>query len=235
VYIGAGVEHVPAEGDTPAYDEEGSNTLVWVRTGAQWSLALWQWDPTGDAMERARWDRWLVNGHFNRKPNNTLVEAVKGRKPGTALDLASGQGRNVVFLASAGWKATALDTSDVGLEITRKDAANKKLKLDTVEHDMNTYDLGTNKWDLISMIYAGNDMKIVEKIKPALKKGGLFVTEYFAADSELAKSGAGGWDVDALKAAFKDWKIVRADHVEDSADWAGQRKTKLVRFVAEKP
>lgn len=235
IYIEDGVERVPADGDQPGYDEQGANTLVWVRTGTRWQLALWQWDPTGEDMDRARWDRWLVNGHFNRKPNGTLVEAVKGRKPGTALDLASGQGRNVVFLASQGWKATALDTSDVGLELTRKDAANKKLKVETVQHDMNTYDLGTNKWDLISMIYAGNDMKLVEKIKPALKKGGLFVTEYFAADSEVAKGGAGGWDLDKLKAAFQGWKIVRAEDVEDNADWAGQRKTKLVRFIAEKP
>ena len=37
------------------------------------------------------------------------------------------------------------------------------------------------------------------------------------------------------RGAFKDgWKILRDDHVEDNADWAGQRKTKLVRFVAQK-
>ena len=84
------------------------------------------------------------------------------------------------------------------------------------------------------MIYAGDDLKLLERIKPAVKKGGLFVTEYFAADSEIAKS-AGGWDPKALEAAFKDgWKIVRDDHVEDMPDWVRQHKTRLVRFVAQK-
>ncbi|MBV8760316.1 MAG: DUF4440 domain-containing protein [Deltaproteobacteria bacterium] len=234
VYIGMGVEHVPADGEQPAYDEPGANTLVWVRNGTQWTLALWQWDPTGPDVDRARWDRWLVNGHFNRQPNQTLVDAVKGRKPGAALDVASGQGRNAVFLASQGWKTTALDTADVGLELTRRDATAKKLKVETVQQDVNAYDYGTNKWDLVAMIYAPGGMRLVEKIKPAIKKGGLFVTELFAADGESAKAGGEGWDIEALKAAFKDWKIVRAERIEDNADWAGQRKTMLVRFVAEK-
>ena len=103
-----------------------------------------------------------------------------------------------------------------------------------MQSDVAKYDLGTNKWDLITMIYAGNDLALVDRIKPALKKGGLFVTEYFAADSPLAKGGAGGWDNKALEAAFKDgWKILRSEEVEDIADW-GERKTKLVRFVAQK-
>jgi hypothetical protein len=85
------------------------------------------------------------------------------------------------------------------------------------------------------MIYAGDDVKLLERIKPAVKKGGLFVTEYFAADSAMAKGGAGGWNNKDLEEAFKDgWKILRDDHVEDNADWASQRKTMLVRFVAQK-
>jgi len=235
VYVGDAVEHVPADGDVAAYDEEGSNTLVWTRDGGRWVAVLWQWDPAGLEAERARWDRWLQHGHFNHAPNQTLVAAVKGRKPGTALDLATGQGRNAVFLATQGWKVTGVDISDEGLRLAREHAAHERVKLDTVQADLDTYDLGKDKWDLVTMIYAGNDTKLVERIKPAVRKGGLFVTEYFAFDSELAGGGAGGWNPKDLEAAFEDgWTILRDDHVEDSADWAGQRKTKLVRFVAQK-
>lgn len=33
-----------------------------------------------------------------------LVDTVKGRTPGTALDVAMGHGRNAIYLASRGWK-----------------------------------------------------------------------------------------------------------------------------------
>ena len=236
VFIGEATEHVPADGDAAAIDDEGANTLVWVRTGTRWQLALWQWDPAGIQAEQARWNKWLTEGRgFNHKPNQLLVDTVKGHKPGTALDIAMGQGRNALYLASQGWRVTGVDIADQGIAMAKEGAEKLRVKLDTVQSDIDKYDLGTNKWDLITMIYAGDDLKLVERIKPALKKGGLFVTEYFASDSELAKGGAGGWDIEKLKAAFKDWKILRADHVDDNADWAGQRKTKLVRFVAEKP
>ena len=83
------------------------------------------------------------------------------------------------------------------------------------------------------MIYAGVDPALVERMKPSLKKGGLFVLEGFHADSAMAKIG-GGWKDGQLAALFKDgYKILRDDVVEDIADWS-LTKQKLVRFVAEK-
>jgi SAM-dependent methyltransferase len=236
VFVGEAKEHVPADGDRAAADEEGANTLVWVRTGDRWTVALWQWDMAGIAAEQQRWNSWLTEGTgFNHKPNQTLVDAVKGRKPGTALDIATGQGRNAVFLATQGWKVTGVDIADQGLAMARAEAAKQKVKLETVQSEIEKYDLGKDRWDLVTMIYAGDDVKLLERIKPAVKKGGLFVTEYFAADSPLAKGGAGGWNNKDLEAAFKDgWKILRDEHVEDNADWASQRKTMLVRFVAQR-
>lgn len=236
VYIGNTTEHQPPQGDMPAADDPGTNTLAWVRNGTRWTLSLWQWDPAGLATRAAEWNQRLTDGReFNHKPNELLVAAVKGHKPGTALDIMMGQGRNAVFLATQGWRVTGVDIADQGIAMAKEEAAKLEVKLDAVQSDIAKYDLGTNKWDLIAMIYAGDDLKLVERIKPALKKGGLFVTEYFAADSEQAKNGAGGWDLETLKAAFQGWKIVRADHVEDKAEWLGQPQTKLVRFVAEKP
>jgi SAM-dependent methyltransferase len=235
VFVGRAVEHYPADGDRKAVELEGMNTLVWVRDGERWQVAHWQWSRAGLDAERERWNEWLVKGNFNHKPNQLLVDSVKGKKPGTALDLACGQGRNVVFLATQGWKATGVDIADVGLRLTKEAAAAQKVKVETIQADVEKYDMGADKWDLVTMIYAGNSLEWVAKIKKSLKKGGLFVTEYFASDSELAKTGAGGWDLKALEAAFADgYKILHSEDVEAAADWAGGRKTKLVRFVAQK-
>ncbi len=236
VFIGKSIEHIPPDADHPAADREGYSTLVWLRGADRWQIVLQEWDRADAQAERAKWNDALASGvGFNKQPNRLLVDTVKDKKPGTALDIGMGQGRNALYLAAHGWKVTGVDIADVGLKLAQEAAAKQKLKLETVLSDIDRYDLGNDRWDLVAMIYAGNDLKLVERIKPALKKGGLFVTEYFDADSPAAKGGAGGWDDAALAAAFKDgFKILKNDRVEDEADWAGQRKTKLVRFVAQK-
>ncbi len=236
VFIGHAVETLPAEGDHPVGQRDGYETLVWVRDGAHWQVALREWTRAGLEAERARWNDYFKNGHgFSVQPNQLLVATVKGKKPGTALDLGMGQGRNAVFLATQGWKVTGVDISDEGIRIARDHAATLGVKLDTIVADVDTYDLGRDKWDLVTMIYAGDDAALVKRIIPSLKQGGLFVLEYFHADSDAAKTGAGGWKTGALAALFHDgFDIVKDQVVDDHADWAGQRVTKLVRFVAKK-
>jgi len=235
VFIGEAIEKIPGEGDRKPGQFDGYNTLVWVRDGDHWSVALWQWARAGVEAEKQRWNEvFKAAVGFKLEPNQLLVDTVKGKKPGKALDLAMGQGRNAIYLASQRWAVTGVDIADEGIKIAKQAAADRKLALTTVEADLDTWDLGKNQWDLVTMIYAGNDLKLVERIKPSLKKGGLFVTEYFARESEVAGTGAGGWDDAALTAAFKDgFDIVRNDVVDDISDY-GLRKTKLVRFVARK-
>jgi len=236
IFVGHSIQHWPAFEDDGAYDEDGYSTLVWTPVGAEWKVAHASWSRGGMDAERARWNDWLTSGRgFNKQPNQLLVDTVKGRKPGRALDIATGQGRNAVFLATRGWKTTGIDTADAGLRIAKEQAAKEKVALDAIEADMDTYDYGKAKWDLVALIYAGARVDLLERIKASLKKGGLFVTEYFAADSDVAKGGAGGWNKADLDAAFgTGWKILKSEEIEDNADWAGQRKTKLVRFVAQK-
>jgi len=49
---------------------------------------------------------------FSRKPNAFLVEVTRIRKPGKALDVGMGQGRNSIYLARRGWDVTGFDASD---------------------------------------------------------------------------------------------------------------------------
>ncbi|MER6015451.1 SAM-dependent methyltransferase [Streptomyces bluensis] len=47
------------------------------------------------------------------QPNDRLVETVTALPPGDALDLGCGGGGDALWLASRGWRVTALDVSDV--------------------------------------------------------------------------------------------------------------------------
>ena len=50
---------------------------------------------------------------FSAEPNAFLVRMISGRKPGRALDVAMGQGRNSIWLASQGWSVMGFDVSPV--------------------------------------------------------------------------------------------------------------------------
>jgi hypothetical protein len=86
----------------------------------------------------------------------------------------------------------------------------------------------------VTLIYAGDDPRHVERLQRSLKRGGLFVLEFFADDGKATRFTHGGWPAGALARLFAgNWEILRDDVVEDIADW-GLRKTKLQRFVARK-
>jgi hypothetical protein len=234
VFVGKAAETQGGNAKHGGYQWSGWYLLAWAREADAWKVRVWTWQHAGKASERARWNEIFRNDTgFEKQQNKLLVEVTKGLKPGTALDLAMGQGRNALYLASIGWKTTGIDFADEGVQIARAEAAKRKLELSTISADIDSWDLGTNRWDLISMIYPGdNHEPWIEKAKLGLKQGGLFVLEFFAGDPEHPDEG--GYLPGQLAKAFATgFTILRDDTVEDTPDWAIDH-AKLVRFVARK-
>ncbi|MET9992497.1 class I SAM-dependent methyltransferase [Streptomyces mutabilis] len=53
---------------------------------------------------------------WSGRPNDLLVREASDLAPGTALDLGCGEGADVVWLASRGWRVTGVDISGTALE-----------------------------------------------------------------------------------------------------------------------
>jgi hypothetical protein len=211
------------------YIYDGWYTLQWVPAAGGWQVQLESWRRATE--ERDDWNEIYRNNRgFSREPNRLLVTTVAGKRPGAALDLAMGQGRNAIYLASQGWQVTGVDISDEGIRIAREQAEKRKLPLVTVTANVDDWDFGTNRWDLVSMIYTPGGVKWIEKIKPSLRKGGLIIIDGWAKEPD------GGWGFAAgeLAALFTGYEIIKDEIVEDQPDWAVDRG-KLARFVARKP
>jgi hypothetical protein len=234
VFEGETVERMPPEGDHAGGESISWYVAVWVHDGTAWKLSHLSRRPGGPDAERESWNTTLRRQTgFKTTVNAFLASWAKGKRPGAALDVASGQGRNAVWLATQGWKVTGVDISDQGHEMTRKAAVAAKTKVTTVEADVDTWDLGKEKWDLVTLIYAGSDHALIERIKPSIKHGGWFVVEFFGKES-TAGTGIGGFSPGELAALFPGWKIENDEVVDDIADW-GLRKVKVARFAAQKP
>ena len=65
-----------------------------------------------------RWDERYAGREYiwDVKPNQFVERHIGGLPPGTAIDLAAGEGRNAVWLAREGWAVTAVDFSQAGLD-----------------------------------------------------------------------------------------------------------------------
>ena len=161
---------------------------------------------------------------FKTTASQFLVRMVEGRKAGRALDVAMGQGRNTLYLASAGWDITGYDISEDGMAQANAAASRNNLKIKTVTASHDEFEYGTAQWDLIVETFAFtnlSDAAYRKRVIDSLKPGGLLVIEGFAGPRN------------SLFESFRDLRIVAYEDRDDIADW-GMQKMRLTRLAAVK-
>jgi SAM-dependent methyltransferase len=171
--------------------------------------------------------------------NKFLAESVKGRKPGKALDIGMGQGRNSLFLAALGWDVTGFDIAEVGVKQAQAEAQKRGLKISAVVGDVDKFDYGKQKWDLVVGMYmheylTRNAAKVVESLKP----GGVLVVEGIHRDvnkDNLQGEKYGHVSNDLLK-VFGRLRVRSYQDTMDKADWerSGGKPVPVVRLLAIK-
>jgi SAM-dependent methyltransferase len=188
-------------------------------------------------LEVERWNDILTadKPRFNTAPNAFLTEVVRGRKPGTALDVGMGQGRNALYLAGLGWKVTGFDPADRAVAAARAEASRLHLQLEGVVADDETFAWGTARWDLIVLSYVGVRSN-VSRVMRALRPGGIVVVEGFHRDAQKTSSIGGDvvFDTNELIALFRELRVRHYQDLLGPADFGG-KQTPIVRYCGEKP
>ena len=170
------------------------------------------------------------------QPDAFLVESTKDVKPGRALDVAMGQGRNALYLAKAGWEVTGFDVSSKGLAAARASAERAGVKIQTVFQGWQDFDFGTGKWDLIVMSYAWvptNDPAFVKRLVAGLRPDGLLVFEHFLVNKSGGVPG-GPTQNELFKIFSSDLRIRRYDDIEAASAWSTRSKVRVARLLASK-
>lgn len=92
---------------------------------------------------------------FNTSPSPLLAATASKLPPGKALDLASGAGRNALWLAARGWRVTAVDGSAAAVKTLLDRAVNEHLSVDTRVADLENHQfiIEPSAWDLIAICY----------------------------------------------------------------------------------
>ena len=179
-----------------------------------------------NALEADYWSRYYLDpdSNFNHAPNAFLMETVKGKQPGAALDYGMGQGRNAIYLASLGWDVWGFDPAEGGIAIAQKRAKDLGLTLHTSPVRDSDYDFGKQRFDLILFSWTMPVVPI-EKVIDSLKTGGIVVMECGPEFNNRRN---------AMLHLFDSLEIVHYEIVRDKGDFAGRRETDVVRLVARK-
>ncbi len=126
--------------------------------------------------DRQRWDeRYRTRAPGLRPPHPYLLRIVHQLPTsGRALDLAGGDGRHAILLASRGLDVTLTDISPVGLERARAAAAEVGVSITTVTADLTTAPPPAGPWDLIVCVLYF-ERALLARISGILAPGGRFV------------------------------------------------------------
>ena len=175
-------------------------------------------------MDSRDWDaRYSEGQQWSDAPNALAAELLSDLPPGRALDVAAGEGRMALWLASLGWQVTALDFSAAGLERGRKRAEQWGLVVEWQVADATTTDLGEQRYDLVLVLYLHLPpaplLDVLQRCARAVLPGGRLLV--LGHDRDNLVRGTGGpqdrellHDVDTLRAAATGLVVERAEQVE---------------------
>ena len=141
------------------------------------------------------WDERFRNGEYPQAPDPAPMfeRYVEAAPVGRALDVATGTGRNAVFLADAGYEVDAVDQSREGLRVTRDRAAERGVadRLHPVQADVPSYAFPEATYDLVAVSF----YRVVDRfpdVKEALVPGGVLFVEHHLRTTDDVDLGPSG-------------------------------------------
>lgn len=170
-------------------------------------------------MDATGWDERYSQAErlWSEGPNIFVADRLGPVEPGVGLDVASGEGRNAIWLAERGWKMTAVDFSEVAIDRGRAASDNVNwVVADVLDWEPEeTYDLA-----LIAYLHLDEPQmrKVIERVASWLEPGGeLFIIGH---DKSNIEEGHGGpqvpdilTDVEATVEWLEELEIVEAQVV----------------------
>ncbi|HJO01075.1 MAG TPA: class I SAM-dependent methyltransferase [Nitrospinaceae bacterium] len=171
--------------------------------------------------DQSRWDKhYDIEGFlFGSKPIRFLKDNIHLLPKGRALDLAMGEGRNGIYMATQGFDVLGLDISPVGLNKAHQLAEHHKVKIETRVVDLENYQLEKNAYDVIICTYY-MQRDLFDQMKESLKPGGMALVETYNIDYLRYARFSRKYllENNELLKIFKDFKIIRYQAYDDGKE-----------------
>jgi SAM-dependent methyltransferase len=185
------------------------------------------------AEDRALWERRYGEAQsvWGWAPNRFVAEVLGPLPPGRALDLAAGEGRNSLWLADLGWRATAVDFAENALARGRAQAGEHALDVEWIHADVLEYEPAAGAYDavVIAYLHLADEQRgtVLRHAVEALAPGGTLVV--VGHDVTNIADGVGGpqnpdilYTPDLVTKYLDGLTVTRAERVHRQTDLAPQ-------------
>ena len=184
---------------------------------------------------------------FGQAPNHYLQQQLAHLRPGRALAVADGEGRNGVWLAEQGLVVDAFDFSPVALDKARALAQTREVKVNWVCSDWQHFDWPPATWDnmvgiFIQFATPAERESLFAQMDASLKPGGTLVIQGYGLDQLRYNTGGPGrlehlYDEALLRQAFAGYEVLDLRTYEaDLTEGNGHHgRSALVGLTARKP
>jgi tellurite methyltransferase len=142
-------------------------------------------DPNKKSPAQLWKERYVAAGDkylFGKEPSLLLKSHVGELRKGRAIDIAMGEGKNVVFLAQNGFQAEGIDAVPEAVEKAKKLAAEKNVTIDVKSQNLDFFLMPLMKYDSIVMTYFRPLPRFFSEIRRGLVQGGTFLLEAYLVD-----------------------------------------------------
>ena len=181
--------------------------------------------------DKDRWNsKYKTEGYlFGEKPIPFLVDNLHLLPKGKALDIAMGEGRNGVYLATQGFNVTGLDISEKGLEKAHRLAKKNNVTIKTKVVDLENFQIEPNTYDVILCSYY-MQKDLFRQFQSGLKPGGMIVVETYKVDYLKYARFSRKWalNTNELLDIFKGLRVIRYQDYDDG-------KEAYSSIIAQKP
>ncbi len=154
---------------------------------------------TVTAMDAEDWNEKYAGADlvWGAPANAVVMEFATSLPTGRALDLACGEGRNALWLATRGWQVTAVDFSSVALEKGARAAAplprSVRERLEWMHGDVTKIEF-QQEYDLVLVVYLhlspNQRPELLRRAAAALRPGGTLIA--LGHDAANISEGVGG-------------------------------------------
>lgn len=183
-------------------------------------------------------DLWNARYTTGQRPHDGPPSAYLRRwllrlPRGWALDVASGLGRNAIFLAKAGFRVVAVDFARSGLEIAQLRARRARVQVRWVEANLNTWSIPRSKLAVVVNTFYTNRRRL-PALKASVIPGGVFLIETHlrtVGGSTHRRGHHFGVRRGELRQWFRDWDILELEEERLTA----HGDSAISRIVARRP
>ncbi|MES3516808.1 MAG: class I SAM-dependent methyltransferase [Natronomonas sp.] len=143
--------------------------------------------------DRTRWnEKYSGDDDFELPvdPIPELERRIDTLPAGRALDVATGTGRNAIYLAEHGYDVEAVDVSDEALKQAKHRADERGVDVEWIRADLTDteFDVETDTYDLITVSFFAA-LDLLPDLKEALAPGGVLVYEHHLRSSDAVEIG----------------------------------------------